>query len=62
MDISFLSTCIYSYFFHVLFINSIPTETRCRGKVEKTQINVATNSKKRALVIKQEPFQPKRIN
>jgi hypothetical protein len=49
-------------FFSVLFINSIRTETRCLGKVEKIQINVATNSKKRALVIQQEPFQPKRIN
>jgi sporulation protein YlmC with PRC-barrel domain len=49
-------------FFSVLFINSIRTETRCLGKVEKIQINVATNSKKRALVIQQEPFQSKRIN
>ena len=53
MDISFSS---------VLFNNSIRTETRCFEKVEKIQINVAANSKKRALIIQQEPFQQKRIN
>ena len=35
-------------FFSVLFINSIRTESRCLGKVEKTQINVANNSKKKS--------------
>ena len=51
MEISFL-----------VYYLSIRTETRCLGKVDKTQINLATNSKKRALVIQQEPFQSKRIN